>query len=49
MGFMGYSTAKLKERAEKRGMTLEQYCKELELRLQDKKRNKAYAKLPKTD
>lgn len=40
MGFMGYSTEKLKAKAAKRGMTLEQYCDYLEY----KKRTKGWAK-----
>jgi len=44
MGFMGYSTKKLEERAKKRGLTLDQYCKELELRKQEKKQDKKQEK-----
>lgn len=32
MGFMGYSTAKLKEKAVKRQMTIDEYCEYLEMK-----------------
>jgi hypothetical protein len=40
MGFMGYGTAKLKEKAEKRNMTVDEYCNYLEY----KKRTRHWSK-----
>jgi hypothetical protein len=43
MGFMGYSTAKLEEKAMKRNMTLDEYCEYLVYKRRNRRRGQDHS------